>query len=75
MGFKADCVQIYLITLSVLGKGVVYSGFVTVADAGDSWADDVWEAHECASIFGWFSAGEDVVQSGCSPPWYALGRR
>ena len=73
MGFKADCVQICLITLSVLSKCVVYSGFVAVADAGDSWADDVWEAHECASSFGWFSAGEDVVQGGCGPPWYALG--
>ena len=74
MGFKADCVQIYFITLSVLSKSVVCSRFVTVENAVDSWADDVWETHECARSVGWFSAGEDVVQGGCSPPWYALGR-
>ena len=74
MGFEADCVQIYFITLSVLSKGVVYSGVVTVADASDSWAYDVWESNERAGSFGWFSAGEDVVQGGCSPPCYALGR-
>ena len=64
MGPETDCVLVDNIALSVLSKGVVCAGFVTVGDASDSWAYDVWEAHESVSIFGWLSAGEDVVQGG-----------
>jgi hypothetical protein len=73
VGFETDCVEVDFISLSVLRKGGVCAGLVTVADANDCWAYDVWESYVSTNCFGWFSAGEDVVQGGCGPPWYALG--